>query len=161
MSRASSVCLRISCVILGLAVACASAHSSLEIRSRAPLMDETGLAGLRLWLDSRQYTAADFERDADGRPAISAEVPNAGDLRISMELTQGGEVVASGSFALAMSPDFEWGMDLFRQAQNPLPGCLGCFGAQAFLISEIAQNEAGEAIWFAWGGRPRDSDIVH
>lgn len=42
-----------------------------------------------------------------------------------MELVQNGEVVAGGSFSLEMSDNFEWGMDLFRQADDPLVGCFG------------------------------------
>jgi hypothetical protein len=78
-----------------------------------------------------------------------------------MEFSQDGEVVAQGSFTLTMSDNFEWGMDLFRQADDPQVGCFGCLGSQSFAISGESQNEPGEAVWFVWGGQTRGSDIVY
>lgn len=42
-----------------------------------------------------------------------------------MELIQDGEIVSAGSLTLPMSDDFEWGVDLFRQASDPLEVCIG------------------------------------
>jgi len=57
-----------------------------------------------------------------------------------VELSQNGVVVAAGSFGLSMSDNFEWGMDLCRQAENPEPTCFGCDGARGFPIDEAAQT---------------------
>ena len=141
--------------------ACSTERSTIEIRARASLSQPQALAGIRLWLNSVPYTAADFTRDGDGLLEIYVEVPNVGGLQIAMELIQSGEVVAEGSFILEMTHNFEWGMDLSRQSNDPLLGCIGCFGVESFPITQVAQNEPGEAIWFAWGGKPRGSDIVY
>jgi len=143
-----------------LAQGCSQSHSTIEIRARASLTDPEGIAGIRLWLDSVEYAAEDFAGDLGGVMEISVEVPNSGDLQIVVELVQAGEVVAQGAFTMTMSDDFEWGMDLFRQAQDPLVGCFGCSDARSFPVAEGVQNEPGEALWFAWGGIPRGSDIV-
>lgn len=136
---------------IGFSEGCSASRSTLEIRARASLTEPEGIAGVRLWLNFVLYTAEDFARDSDGLLEIFTEVPNSGDLRIAMELIQHGEVVAEGSFTLAMSDNFEWGMDFFRQADDPLEGCFGCLGARSFPIAEKAQNEPGEAIWFRLG----------
>ncbi len=145
---------------IGLSGGCSKSRSTIEIRARASLTKEEGIAGIRLWLDSVEYGAEDFAADSDRLLEISSEVPNSGDLLITMELIQNGEIVSAGSLTLPMSDDFEWGVDLFRQASDPLEVCIGCFGARTFPVAGEAQNEPHEAIWFAWGGKPRGSDIV-
>ena len=146
--------------VSSFASGCSTDRSTIEIRARSSVTAPEGIAGIRLWLNSREYTADDFARDSDDLLEIFAEVPNSGELQIAMELMQSGEIVAEGSFTLNMSKNFEWGMDLFRQAGDPLDTCFGCSGVRSFTIAEAFQNEPGEAIWFAWGGRPRGSDIV-
>ena len=146
--------------VFGLAVGCSSSRSTIEIRARASISEPEGIEGIRLWLDSSEYTSEDFVDDSDGLLEIFAEVPNSGDLLIAIELTQDGAVVAQGSFSLPMADNFQWGLDLFRRADDPQVGCCGCFGVRSFSIAEEAQNEPGEAIWITWGGQARGSDIV-
>lgn len=153
-------------LLIGLLVAtvgseaCSGNRSTIEIRARSAVSEVAGIAGIRLQFNSVQYTCEDFTLGSAGFLRIFAEVPNSGTLLIEMELIQDATVVSEGSFTLAMSDDFEWGIDLFRQAGDPQEFCFGCLGSEGFPIAEMAQNEPGEAIWLSWGGRPRGSDIV-
>ena len=146
-----------SCLFL---LAGCSGSSTLEIRPRASLSDSTGLAGLVLVINGRQIRASHFQLDGSGRTGVLLDVPDQGRLQIQVELTQGGQVVAEGIIAWALAEDFEWGLDIFRQASDPTASCFGCSGSDRIPISAVAQGEPDEALWFAWGGKPKGSDIV-
>lgn len=139
--------------------ACSPSGSTIEIRLRAPLTETGGFDGLLLWLGDRQFTSEDFADDS-GVTELFARVPNEGTLLIRIELSHGGVVVAEGALDLTLRDEFEWGMDLYRQTTDPADFCLGCMGSVSFPISESAQNDPGEAVWIAWGGKPRGSEIV-
>jgi hypothetical protein len=144
-----------------LMAACSAGQSTIEIRARSSTTAQEGIAGIHIWLNDAPYDASDFRADASGLLGLRAAVPNSGRLHIAMELRQGSDVVAAGSFSIEMTQNFEWGMDLFRQIADPLAACFGCFGAERFPVIPSAQNEPGEAVWFAWGGERRGSDVVY
>ena len=147
--------------ILGLVVACGdNPRSTIEVRPRAPLSSEAGLAGLIFRIGSRQYAASDFAADNHGLLEASAQLPNSGIVQFGLELRQGGVIVAHGEFSLEMRRNFEWGMDIFRQVTDPTETCFGCMGVHRFPVDAAFQNQPGEAIWIVWGGKERGSDIV-
>jgi hypothetical protein len=141
--------------------ACEQDRSTLKVRAQASLTDPQGLAGLRLRIGSAVYQALDFVSGDVGVPTISLDVPGRGHLEVEVELTQAGEVVAQGSVTLAMREDFEWGMSVFRQAEDPQEQCFGCSGGEGFPVTEAAGSEPGETLWLVWGGKPYGSDIVY
>lgn len=143
-----------------LVTAC-SEPSTLEIRSQASLEDSTGVAGLVLQVDGQEFKAEDFRPDdLGGVPELLLQVPNRGELRIEVHLYQGGHLVAEGSVSWALRDEHEWGLDIFRQVDDPTQACFGCIGRERIRITENAQSEPGEALWFAWGGEPKGSGIV-
>ena len=147
--------------ILGSVVSCSdNPRSTIEVRPRASLSSEAGLAGLIFRIGSRQLVASDFAADEHGLLEASAQLPNSGIVQFRLELRQGGVVVAQGEFSLEMRRNFEWGMDIFRQVNDPTEGCLGCLGVHRFPVDAGFQNEPGEAIWIIWGGRERGSGDV-
>jgi hypothetical protein len=141
------------------ASACSSDRSTIEIRARASLEEAQGFAGLVLWLNGREFTATDFS-PSSGSMRLFTGVPNSGQLEIRLELHQDGDLVAEGMFSLDLLDNFEWGMDVFRQPSDPGATCIGCAGTAGFLLVVTAQNEVAEAVWFAWGGKRRGSDVV-
>ena len=147
-------------VLLGVVLAGCDGGSTLEIRPRGSLEDSTSLAGIRLEVNGRTITAGSFAPDESGLTEVKLDVPNSGRLTIHVELRQGGRTAVSESFSWEMAEDWEWGMDIFRQASDPTVYCLGCAGDVAFGVAPWAAREPGESLWFAWGGKPRGSDIV-
>jgi len=87
-------------------------------------------------------------------------VPNQGRLRIDVQVAQGSMVVAEGTIRWNLTDEYEWGLDIFRQAADPVSDCIACLGSEAVLIDAAAHGESDEALWFIWGGKPRGSDIV-
>jgi hypothetical protein len=147
--------------ILGSVVTCGdNSRSTIDVRPRASLASETGLAGLIFRIGSRQFVANDFAADDHGLIEASTRLPNSGIVQFGLELQQGGVIVAQGGFMLEMRRNFEWGMDIFRQVNDPAEGCLGCMGVHRFPVDAAFQNEPGEAIWIIWGGRERGSADV-
>ncbi|MDH5589710.1 MAG: hypothetical protein OEZ65_09090 [Gemmatimonadota bacterium] len=147
--------------LLSVIAGCADDRSVMEIRARAPIDSEDGLAGIRVLLNETLYGARDFAPGEGGLPRVRADVPSDGFLRIDLVLYQGGEVVAGGGASIAMQGNFEWGLDVFRQIEDPLDTCMGCFRTEMIPIGAAWQNEPGEAVWLAWGGRARGSDIIY
>lgn len=143
-----------------LASSACSKSSTLEVRPRASLSDSTGLAGLVLQIEGREVRASSFGPNESGIPEVMLSVPNQGRLRIGVQLTQSGVVVAEGTIGWELANEYEWGMDVFRQAADPISGCFGCRGSEAVLIDAAARGESEEALWFTWGGKPKGSDIV-
>lgn len=137
-------------------------YSTMNIRLYASLTDPQGFAGLTLWVGGRPLVAADERRDGRGPSDMLVRVPNGGDLVIRMELRQGGRVVSGGEFTIGMLENFEWSLGVQRRVDDPALLCLGlgCVGSAGFPIAEDAQAEAGETVWFSWGGQPRGSNIV-
>lgn len=135
--------------------------STIEVRPRASLTRENGLAGLTFRIGQDEYVASDYAPDEEGLVELSRDLPNSGIVGFGLELRQRGALVAQGEFNLKMRRNFEWGMDIFRQVEDPTEGCFGCEGVRRFEIAEEFQNEPGEAVWIAWGGQERGSDIVY
>lgn len=162
MNKSSTRHLRsLACLGVVLAAGC-SESSVLEIRAHESLEESTGLAGLVLRVEGQEFEAEDFQPDDRGSvPDVSLEVPNSGRLRIEVQLHQDGDVTAEGSVGWALRNEHEWGLDIFRQVEDPTETCFGCEGMERIEITENAQSEPGEALWFAWGGRPKGSDIVY
>jgi len=150
----------LSCAGLLFATGC-SESSTLEIRSHAALEDSSGVAGLVIQVAGHEFRAEDFQPDdVGGIPQVLLNVPNKGTLSIEVQLYQQGSVVASGTVSWALRDEYEWGLDIFRQRDDPTETCFGCDGTERIGLIENAQSEPGEALWFAWGGRPKGSDIV-
>jgi hypothetical protein len=147
-------------VVVALISGCGDS-STLEVRPRGSLTDPTDLAGLVLRINGESLTADDFGPDEVGLVEAKVEVPNSGDLIIEVELTQAQQLVGSGVVQWELQENFEWGLDVFRQVDDPMGSCIGCFGSHRVVIAPSAQRAPGEALWFAWGGKPRDSDIVY
>lgn len=145
-----------SCATL---IACGQS-STLEIRPRGSLTDSSGLAGLRLEVQGRTLAAGDFAPDPDGIQEVTVPVPNRGRLEVQVALRQAGVIVAAGRFGWEMAPGWAWGMDIFRQVEDPAAMCLGCSGSAAISVDPAFATVEGEALWFSWGGKPKDSDIV-
>jgi hypothetical protein len=136
-------------------------ESSLEIRARASLTDSAEIAGIRLQVDGRTIEASSFSTRESGPPAVSMEVPSSGTLTVYVQLIQDGETVAEGNAAWGMREGYEWGLDLFRQVDDPSDTCFGCSGHLQIEIVPGAQNTPGESIWLAWGGVEKGSGIVY
>lgn len=147
-------------VVGSLLIAACGADSTLEIRPRGSLEDSTGLAGLTLVVDGRVLTAGSFQQDESGLLEARIDVPDAGRLEIVARLEQSGELVSDGTFGWRMADGWEWGMDVFRQVSDPTETCFGCAGSARLDIAPSAASQPAEALWFVWGGKPRDSDIV-
>jgi len=135
--------------------------STLEIRPRASLADSAGLAGIRLEVEGRTLTAQDFRPDEAGLTEAKVNAPNEGDLVILVQLRQSGRIAVEAVVSWEMAKDWEWGMDIFRSVRDPLEGCIGCFGRTGFVLPQWAATAQGEALWFAWGGKPKGSDFVY
>lgn len=142
------------------AVGCAQ-ESTLEIRARASLTDSTEIAGIRLFVDGRTLDAASFNTRESGPATVVLEVPSSGTLTVFVELYQGGEWVGEGSVSWQLQEGYEWGMDIFRQVDNPADTCFGCLGHARIEIVGGAQTVPNEALWLAWGGTAKGSGIVY
>jgi hypothetical protein len=134
--------------------------STLEIRPRGSLSDSTELAGLHLSIRGRSITAHDFGPDEAGLTEFKLTVPNSGRIDIGVRLDQYGRLAAEGNVSWELAPEFEWGLDIFRTTSDPMDMCLGCAGSVEIPIQAWAANEPRESLWFAWGGKPKGSDIV-
>jgi len=152
------------CAAVGLTVvswACGGDQdSSLEIRLRGSQTDSASLAGIELQIEGRRISAADFSSDESGLTEVTLQVPNSGLLVIHAQLWEHGQLIAEGEANWTMSSEYEWGMDVFRTSSDPTETCFGCLGSASFPVADWAVTEAGEALWFMWGGVPRDSGAV-
>lgn len=147
-------------LITAVTVLGCGSSSTLEIRPRASLSDSTQLAGLRLEIGGRAIQAKDYAPDEAGLLEVKLHIPDSGRLRIMVRLEQHGRLAAEGIVGWVLADDHEWGLDIFRSLDNPLETCIGCAGSAAVPIAAWAANASGELLWFAWGGKPKGSDIV-
>lgn len=161
MKRARTCGWRGTVALLALVLPACSESSTLEVRLRASLSDSTGLAGLILQIDGRGIQASDFHPDESGIAEVRLEVPDQGRLQIRVELLQAGVAVAEGTVGWDLAESYEWGLDIFRQVSDPVESCFGCTGSGRIDLAVEAQGEPGEALWLAWGGRPKGSGIVY
>jgi hypothetical protein len=148
-------------MIAGALAGCFGDDSTLEIRPRGSLTDSADLAGLVLEIEGQTIAADDFRPDESGLAEVKLGVPGSGELEIGVVLNQSGRAAGTGTVRWSLKGDHEWGADIFRQVADPMQMCMGCAGTQRIEIAPWAQRVAGESIWFAWGGKPRGSDVVY
>ena len=124
--------------------------------------DPQGLAGLRVEVDDRVFTAEDLPSDRFG-------VPESGTIHVDVRLMQDGVIVAEGRVSWALESDIEWEIELDRapypinagvsdeNLHEPSPPCawFWCHRVWRFEISEDARNYDGEALWMSlWRVEP-------
>ncbi|HET6637885.1 MAG TPA: hypothetical protein VFH82_03780 [Gemmatimonadota bacterium] len=136
--------------------ACEDASSFMTFRVDSPSFEPEGYAGVRIDLQTgngRVTLTGDSFSELSG-VALSEvlEVPNSGEAVIGIELSEGGETIADGDLTIELRDATRWGVHLFRGADDPSEGCIGCEGVARFAISSVRQREPGDSIWVTWGG---------
>lgn len=136
-----------------LAIAACTDASRVDVAAHLPsriaptMLRVTVTDGAR----SSTWTGADLAGMPSGR--ASRETRTFGQLGYGFELRDSlGMLISSGTLALPLRSDWDWGIDLFVQATNPAWSCFGCSGARAFPLAAPYQTTPQDSVWLAWGG---------
>lgn len=88
------------------------------------------------------------------------EVTETGTIRVRVRVEEQGETVASGEVDFQAVEDFDWNVTVAFDTENPIAGCFGCMGAEAFPVAEAFRTAPAESLWVWWGGKRKGSDAI-
>jgi hypothetical protein len=115
--------------------------------------------GTRRWT----WTGDDFRTSASSAvpttPSVST--PTSGTAQVAFELQDGNAVISSGTVSIPLQGDWIWNLHLIASTENPMHGCFGCQGAQAFPLAEAWREEEKDSVWVVWGGNSISHPVIY
>ena len=147
--------------MISLMLACGP-RSDLTVEVRGSFDDPASVQGLEIHVQGMVFTGSDFVTDENGRLRRSFEVPNDGQLPVTVLLTRDRQEVVRGEMTFTLSEGYDWWIQAFRQSTDPRePACFGCIGVERLKIDPALALDTEDSIWFTWGGEPKGSDVVY
>lgn len=154
-------------VVGAIVIGCSNDRAEVSFSFVAPTQSPVSVDMVQVdvsWDGKVRYRLdADDFSEGEGSPRTKRfRTPKSGLMEIEVALVNPpADTAAHGVISLSLRSDWRYSVDLFIAPYDPLEGCFGCIGSEAFPLEEAWQTEEIDSLVVVWGGNSISNPVIY